>query len=69
MLTTQLPKKLQPAKGTPTEPGKTRPTANRTVDENPQLFERMRKGSLKKAKTLRAKIDMASPNMHLRDPR
>ena len=56
-------------KGTPTEPGKNSPYRNRTVDENLQLFERMRKGEFKESeKTLRAKIDMASPNMHLRDP-
>ncbi len=56
-------------KGTPTEPGKNSPYRNRTVDENLHLFERMRKGEFKESeKTLRAKIDMASPNMHLRDP-
>jgi glutaminyl-tRNA synthetase len=56
-------------KGTPTEPGKPSPYRDRTVDENLQLFEDMRAGKYKEGeKTLRAKIDMASPNMHLRDP-
>ncbi len=56
-------------KGTPTEPGKNSPFRNRTVEENLDLFARMRAGEFKEGeKTLRAKIDMASPNMHLRDP-
>ncbi len=56
-------------KGTPTEPGKNSPFRNRTVEENLNLFARMRAGEFKEGeKTLRAKIDMASPNMHLRDP-
>jgi glutaminyl-tRNA synthetase len=56
-------------KGTPTEPGKNSPFRDRSIDENLDLFERMRKGEFKEGeKTLRAKIDMASPNMHLRDP-
>lgn len=56
-------------KGTPTEPGKDSPFRNRTVEENLDLFSRMRKGEFKEGeKVLRAKIDMASPNMHLRDP-
>lgn len=57
------------AKGTPTEPGVESPFRHRTVEENLDLFERMRKGEFKDGeKVLRAKIDMASPNMHLRDP-
>ena len=56
-------------KGTPTEPGKESPFRNRSIEENTDLFERMRKGEFKDGeKVLRAKIDMASPNMHLRDP-
>jgi glutaminyl-tRNA synthetase len=56
-------------KGTPSEPGKDSPFRNRSVDENLDLFERMRNGEFKDGdKVLRAKIDMASPNMHMRDP-
>jgi glutaminyl-tRNA synthetase len=56
-------------KGTPTVPGKNSPFRNRSTEENLDLFSRMRAGEFKDGeKTLRAKIDMASPNMHLRDP-
>ena len=56
-------------KGTPTEPGKESPHRNRSVDENLDLFTRMRNGEFKDGeKVLRAKIDMAAANMHLRDP-
>ena len=56
-------------KGTPTEPGKENKYRNRSVDENILLFEKMRNGEFKAGeKVLRAKIDMASPNMHMRDP-
>jgi glutaminyl-tRNA synthetase len=56
-------------KGTPTEAGKNSPHRDRSVDENLDLFRRMRAGEFKEGeKTLRAKIDMSSPNMHLRDP-
>lgn len=56
-------------KGTPTEPGKNSPFRDRSVEENLDLFARMRNGEFKDGeKTLRAKIDMSSPNMHLRDP-
>lgn len=56
-------------KGTPTEPGKDSPFRSRSVEENLDLFARMRAGEFKDGeKTLRAKVDMASPNMHLRDP-
>jgi glutaminyl-tRNA synthetase len=56
-------------KGTPTEPGIPSPCRERSVEENLELFEAMRAGKFKEGeKTLRAKIDMASPNMHLRDP-
>jgi len=56
-------------KGSPTVPGKESPYRKRSVAENLDLFERMRKGEFEEgSKVLRAKIDMASPNMHLRDP-
>jgi glutaminyl-tRNA synthetase len=56
-------------KGTPTEPGKHSPFRDRSAEENLDLFRRMRAGEFKEGeKTLRAKIDMSSPNMHLRDP-
>jgi glutaminyl-tRNA synthetase len=56
-------------KGTPTEPGIPSPCRDRSVEENLELFEAMRSGKFKEGeKTLRSKIDMASPNMHLRDP-
>ena len=56
-------------RGTPTEPGKESPYRNRSVEENLDLFERMKNGEFPDgSKTLRAKIDMASPNMHMRDP-
>jgi glutaminyl-tRNA synthetase len=56
-------------RGAPTVPGKESPYRNRTVAENLDLFARMRAGEFPDgAKTLRAKIDMASPNIHLRDP-
>ena len=56
-------------RGTLTEPGKDSPFRNRTVDENLDLFARMRRGEFADgARTLRAKIDMAAPNLNLRDP-
>ncbi len=56
-------------RGTLTVPGKESPYRNRSIDENLDLFERMRKGEFPSgSKTLRAKIDMASPNLNLRDP-
>ncbi len=56
-------------RGTLTEPGKESPCRNRSIEENLDLFERMRKGEFKDGeKVLRAKIDMASPNMNMRDP-
>lgn len=56
-------------RGTPTEPGKNSPHRDRTVEENLDLFERMKAGEFPNgARTLRAKIDMASPNLNLRDP-
>ena len=56
-------------RGTLTEPGKNSPFRNRTIEENLQLFERMRAGEFPDgSRVLRAKIDMASGNMNLRDP-
>ena len=56
-------------RGIPTEPGKESPFRNRSPEENLDLFQRMRAGEFPDgAKVLRAKIDMASPNLHLRDP-
>ena len=56
-------------KGTPTEPGKASPHRNRTVDENLSLFQEMKEGKYRDGeKVLRAKIDLFSPNMHMRDP-
>ncbi|MCL4455517.1 MAG: glutamine--tRNA ligase/YqeY domain fusion protein [Deinococcus sp.] len=56
-------------RGTITEPGRPSPYRGRTVEENLDLFERMRKGEFPNgAHVLRAKIDLASPNMKLRDP-
>jgi glutaminyl-tRNA synthetase len=56
-------------RGTLTEPGKDSPYRNRSVDENLDLFQRMRKGEFPNgSRTLRAKIDMGSPNINMRDP-
>ena len=56
-------------RGTLTEPGKESPCRNRSVEENLDLFQRMRAGEFPDgARTLRARIDMASPNVNLRDP-
>ena len=56
-------------RGTLTEPGRESPYRNRSVEENLDLFQRMRAGEFPDgARTLRAKIDMASPNLNLRDP-
>jgi glutaminyl-tRNA synthetase len=56
-------------RGTLTEPGRESPCRNRSIEENLDLFRRMREGEFESGeKTLRAKIDMASPNMNMRDP-
>jgi glutaminyl-tRNA synthetase len=56
-------------RGTLTEPGKDSPSRNRSIEENQKLFEEMREGKHEDGKfVLRAKIDMASPNINLRDP-
>lgn len=56
-------------RGTLTEPGRESPFRNRSVEENLELFERMKNGEFPDGShTLRAKIDMSSPNMNMRDP-
>jgi glutaminyl-tRNA synthetase len=63
------PEEMKDYRGTPTEPGKESPFRNRSVKENLDLFRRMRAGEFPEgSKTLRAKIDMESPNMNMRDP-
>jgi glutaminyl-tRNA synthetase len=63
------PEEIAALKGTPTTPGKDSPYRSRSVEENLQLFSDMRNGLYKDGeKVLRARIDMASPNMHMRDP-
>ena len=63
------PDELSQYRGTLTEPGKNSPYRDRTVEENLDLFERMKNGEFEAGKScLRAKIDMASPNMNMRDP-
>ena len=65
----QSQEEIRLGRGTVTEPGKNSPYRDRTVEENLDLFERMRKGEFEDGtKVLRAKIDMAHPNMQLRDP-
>ncbi|HEX2867814.1 MAG TPA: glutamine--tRNA ligase/YqeY domain fusion protein [Ignavibacteriales bacterium] len=60
---------LRQYRGTLTEPGKNSPYRDRTVEENLELFERMKQGEFPDgSRTLRAKIDMASPNLNMRDP-
>ncbi len=60
---------IKATRGTLTEPGVESPYRNRSIEENLDLFQRMRKGEFPDgAKTLRAKIDMASPNLNMRDP-
>ncbi|MDP3830502.1 MAG: glutamine--tRNA ligase, partial [Ignavibacteriaceae bacterium] len=60
---------IRATRGTLTEPGKESPYRNRTIDENLHLFEKMRNGDFENgSKTLRAKIDMGSPNFNMRDP-
>ena len=63
------PEEVRAYRGTLTEPGRESPYRNRSVAENLDLFERMRAGEFPDgSRTLRAKIDMASPNLNLRDP-
>lgn len=63
------PEQLVATRGTPTVPGTNSPYRDRSVEENLDLFKRMREGEFPDgSRTLRAKIDMASPNIYLRDP-
>ena len=63
------PEEMRAYRGTLTEPGKESPYRNRSVEENLDLFERMKNGEFEDgSKVLRAKIDMASPNINMRDP-
>src|SRR5258705_6508793 len=63
------PEQIREYRGTPSEPGRESPYRNRSVEENLDLFARMKGGEFPDgARTLRAKIDMASPNFNLRDP-
>lgn len=63
------PEQMREYRGTLTEPGKESPYRNRSVEENLDLFMRMSKGEFPEgSKVLRAKIDMASPNLNMRDP-
>ncbi len=63
------PEEIRQYRGTLTEPGKNSPYRERSVEENLELFQRMTDGEFPNgAKVLRAKIDMASPNLNMRDP-
>ncbi|NLD49871.1 MAG: glutamine--tRNA ligase/YqeY domain fusion protein [Clostridiaceae bacterium] len=63
------PEQIREYRGTLTEPGKESPYRNRSVEENLDLFKRMRNGEFQDgSKVLRAKIDMSSPNLNMRDP-
>lgn len=63
------PEEIKEYRGTLTEPGRESPYRNRTVEENLDLFRRMRAGEFPDgSRVLRAKIDMASPNLNMRDP-
>ena len=63
------PEQLREYRGTLTEPGRESPWRNRSVEENLDLFQRMRNGEFPEgSRTLRAKIDMAHPNLNMRDP-
>lgn len=63
------PEEIGSNRGIPTRPGIESPYRNRSAEENIDLFRRMRKGEFREGeKVLRAKIDMSSPNMHMRDP-
>ena len=65
----QTSEEIAAQKGTPTQPGIESPYRNRPIEENLALFEKMNSGEVAEgAMVLRAKIDMANPNMHFRDP-
>ena len=66
----QTSEQIAEQKGTPTQPGTESPYRNRPVEENLALFEKMNSGEIEEGKmVLRAKIDMANPNMHFREHR
>lgn len=63
------PEQMREYRGSLTEPGKESPYRNRSIEENLELFEKMKNGEFEDGeKVLRAKIDMSSPNINLRDP-
>ncbi len=65
----QTSEQIRETRGTPTEPGRESQYRNRSIEENLNLFERMKNGEFKDGEhVLRAKIDMSSPNMNMRDP-
>ena len=65
----QPPEEVRRSRGTPSEPGTESPFRNRSIEENADLFERMKNGEFPDgSRVLRAKIDMANPNLYLRDP-
>jgi glutaminyl-tRNA synthetase len=65
----QTSEEIAAQKGTPTQPGQESPYRNRPIEESLELFEKMNTGEITEgAMVLRAKIDMANPNMHFRDP-
>ncbi|MBE0651945.1 MAG: glutamine--tRNA ligase/YqeY domain fusion protein [Bacteroidales bacterium] len=65
----QTQETISQQRGVPTRPGTESPYRNRPVEENLELFERMKNGEIKDGSMiLRAKVDMSSPNMHMRDP-
>ena len=65
----QTSEQIASQKGTPTQPGTNSPYRDRPIEENLELFHKMNSGELEEGSmVLRAKIDMANPNMHFRDP-
>lgn len=65
----QSSEQIAAQKGTPTQPGTESPYRNRPIEESLELFNKMNRGEIEEGKmVLRAKIDMANPNMHFRDP-
>ncbi|MBR5455966.1 MAG: glutamine--tRNA ligase/YqeY domain fusion protein [Bacteroidaceae bacterium] len=65
----QTAEQIAEQKGTPTQPGTDSPYRNRPIEESLELFQKMNTGEIEEGRmVLRAKIDMASPNMHFRDP-
>ncbi len=63
------PEEMSKMRGTPTKPGQESPYRRRSIEDNLELFHRMQAGEFEEGEcVLRAKIDMSSPNMHMRDP-